>query len=79
MPFKKGRELYSRDFNPLHALQFRPIHQSLRITPPMAAGVTGRLWELEDIVRLTDCSYSERILCYRCGQLEEPSGESRIA
>jgi hypothetical protein len=26
---------------------FVRIHQSLRITPAMAAGVTDRLWELE--------------------------------
>ncbi len=29
-------------------------HQSLRVTPAMAAGVTDRLWELEDIVKLSD-------------------------
>ena len=33
---------------------FVRIHQSLRVTPAMAAGVTDRLWELEDIVRLAD-------------------------
>ena len=33
---------------------FVRIHQSLRVTPAMAAGVTDTLWELEDIVRLTD-------------------------
>ncbi len=31
---------------------FCRIHQSLRITPAMAAGVTNRLWEIEDIVNL---------------------------
>lgn len=31
---------------------FCRIHQSLRITPAMAAGVTDRVWELEDIVGL---------------------------
>jgi hypothetical protein len=30
------------------------IHQSLRVTPAMAAGVTDRLWGVEDIVCLTD-------------------------
>ena len=33
---------------------FVRIHKTLRVTPAMAAGVTGRLWELEDIARLAD-------------------------
>ena len=33
---------------------FVRIHQSLRVTPAMAAGVTDRLWELADIVRIVD-------------------------
>lgn len=31
---------------------FARIHQSLRITPAMAAGVTDRLWSIEDIAAL---------------------------
>ena len=31
---------------------FCRIHQSLRITPAMASGVTDRLWEIEDILML---------------------------
>ncbi|MBZ0221048.1 MAG: IS1 family transposase [Candidatus Methylomirabilis sp.] len=31
---------------------FCRIHQSLRVTPAMAAGVTGKLWEIEDILDL---------------------------
>jgi IS1 family transposase len=31
---------------------FVKIHQSLRMTPAMAAGVSSRLWSVEDIVRL---------------------------
>jgi hypothetical protein len=30
------------------------VQQSLRVTPAMAAGVTNKLWELEDIVALID-------------------------
>lgn len=31
---------------------FCRIHQSLRVTPAMEAGVTERVWEIEDIVAL---------------------------
>jgi IS1 family transposase len=47
--------------NHIHALSlhymyynFVRIHQSLRCTPAMAAGVTNRLWEISDIVDLLD-------------------------
>ncbi len=33
---------------------FVHIHTTLRVTPAMAAGVTDRLWELENIVKLID-------------------------
>ncbi len=33
---------------------FCRIHRSLRITPAMEAGVTDRLWDIEDIVRLLE-------------------------
>ena len=33
---------------------FCRIHKSLRVTPAMAAGVTDRLWEIEDIIRIVD-------------------------
>ncbi len=35
---------------------FARIHQSLRVTPAMAAGVTDHLWDVEDIVALLDNS-----------------------
>jgi len=31
---------------------FVRIHQTLRVTPAMAAGVSDRLWEVSDIVAL---------------------------
>ena len=47
--------------NDMHALaiyfmhyNFVRIHQTLRVTPAMAAGVTERLWDLSDIVRVVD-------------------------
>ena len=30
------------------------LHQTLKITPAMAAGVTEKLWEMADIVKLID-------------------------
>ena len=33
---------------------FCRIHQTLRITPAMAAGVTDRVWDISDIVALMD-------------------------
>ena len=35
---------------------FVRIHQTLRITPAMAAGVTNRVWEIADIVALLEAS-----------------------
>jgi hypothetical protein len=47
--------------NHMHALSiyfmhynFVRIHQTLRVTPAMEAGVTDRLWDLSDIVRIVD-------------------------
>ena len=47
--------------NHIHAIaihymhyNFVRIHQSLRCTPAMAAGVTSKLWSIEDIVALLD-------------------------
>jgi hypothetical protein len=33
---------------------FVRIHQSLRVTPAMAAGVTTKLWSLTDMVRVIE-------------------------
>ena len=33
---------------------FCRVHQTLRITPAMAAGVTDRIWDAEDVVRLLE-------------------------
>lgn len=47
--------------NHIHALSiyfmhynFVRIHQTLRVTPAMEAGVTDRLWDFSDIVRIVD-------------------------
>jgi hypothetical protein len=31
---------------------FGPIHQTLRVTPAMEAGVANHVWSVEEIVRL---------------------------
>jgi hypothetical protein len=33
---------------------FVKIHQTLKTTPAMAAGVTARLWEIEDLLASLD-------------------------
>ncbi len=33
---------------------FVRIHQKLRVTPAMAAGVTDKLWDIEDIAKLVE-------------------------
>jgi hypothetical protein len=38
---------------------FCRIHKTLRVTPAMAAGVTDRLWSVEDIVGLLDAAADE--------------------
>ena len=52
--------------NHLHALalyfvfyNFVRVHKTLRMSPAMAAGVSDRLWEIEDIVQLID-AYERR-------------------
>jgi hypothetical protein len=33
---------------------FTRIHKTLKVTPAMAAGLTDRLWSMEDVVALID-------------------------
>jgi hypothetical protein len=33
---------------------FVRIHQTLKVTPAMAAGVTSKLWEMSDMVRVLE-------------------------
>ena len=37
------------------------IHQTLRVTPAMAAGVTERLWEVADIVTVLEAWEARRV------------------
>ncbi len=36
------------------------VHQTLRVTPAMEAGVTKRLWEVSDLVALLEDSEAHR-------------------
>lgn len=38
---------------------FVRIHQTLRVTPAMAAGVTDRVWDVADIVKLLETDEAE--------------------
>jgi hypothetical protein len=38
---------------------FVRIHQTLRMTPAMAAGVSNRVWEIADIVALLEADERE--------------------
>lgn len=51
--FSKNIEMHAHSVALRYAYyNFAKIHQTLRITPAMAAGVTDRLWDAEDIVGL---------------------------
>ncbi len=39
---------------------FVRIHAALRMTPATAAGVTGKLWEISDIVALIEAKEAEK-------------------
>lgn len=39
---------------------FCRIHKSLRVTPAMAAGVTDKLWSLEDVVTMLDMYWNQK-------------------
>jgi IS1 family transposase len=60
--FTRSTNAFSKKIeNHVHAISlyfmyynFCRIHQTLRITPAMAAGVTSRLWDLEDVVSLLE-------------------------
>ena len=49
---------------------FCRVHQTLRVTPAMAAGVTNRLWEVSDLVALLVESESKEV-CVRGARLAQ--------
>jgi len=40
--------------NPFMHYNYCRIHQTLRVTPAMQAGLTDHVWELEELVKLID-------------------------
>lgn len=62
---------------------FVRIHQTLRVTPAMAAGVTDRLWELDDMVRVLETWEDEQerqaIRTRVAGNPQNPSGQENFA
>jgi IS1 family transposase len=40
---------------------FCRIHQTLRVTPAMAAGVSDHVWEIEEVIALLDAAEAEKI------------------
>lgn len=51
---RAGRESRAIRQPPLRALQFLPPSQDATGDPAMAAGVTDRLWEIGDIVKVLE-------------------------
>jgi hypothetical protein len=78
--FTRLTNAFSRKLkNHYHALSlcfvfysFVRIHKTLRVTPAMAAGVTDRLWSMEDIVGLVDDLEVARLTGKRAALLETP-------
>jgi hypothetical protein len=51
---------------------FVRIHKTLKMTPAMAAGVTDRLWSMEDIVTLSDNAQDQKLSRSRAALLASP-------
>jgi IS1 family transposase len=52
---------------------FTRIHKTHRMTPAMAAGITDRLWSMEDIVRLIDSAEIAATVRKRTSQMRKAS------
>lgn len=53
MPFQRGPRTTRTSLYFMH-YNFVRIHQTLRIKPVMAAKVTGKLWEMSDMVKVLE-------------------------
>jgi hypothetical protein len=52
--FKENREPRARRVAAFYVLQLRAHHETLRIVPVMAAGMTDHVWSLEEIAALAN-------------------------
>jgi hypothetical protein len=51
---EEGCEPRGGDCSAFHALQLLPVHQTLRLTPPMEAGIADHIWSVEQLVSLME-------------------------
>jgi hypothetical protein len=51
---RKSKTTFTRSVLHYMVYNFARYHQSLRCSPAMAAGVSNKLWSIEDIVALLD-------------------------
>jgi endonuclease/exonuclease/phosphatase (EEP) superfamily protein YafD len=56
VPRSRAYQRLARRLTDAHFMHYNfvRIHQTMRVTPAMAAGVSQRLWSLTDIVRVVD-------------------------
>jgi hypothetical protein len=66
--FSKKVENHAAAIGLFHAhYNFCRIHKTLRVTPAMAAGVSKRVWEIEDLVALLPTAKGQKRGPYRKG------------
>jgi hypothetical protein len=49
---------------------FARVHQTLRVTPAMAAGISDHVWEIEEIVSLLDSADEAWAVQKACGEFK---------
>ena len=59
--FKKGSKSLLSHCAPLHAVQLRAVHKTLRVIPAMEAGITDHVWTIDEILRLSNGCTTRRL------------------
>ena len=57
----------------MFAYNFVRMHKTLRMTPAMAAGLTDRLWGVEEIVALLEAKEEKEALAARSAKPAKPT------